>query len=366
MADVYAIKNGDWSDTTVWNTGSLPASSDDVYANNYAVNIDQDIDVNLISSSSDVGVPDGVYNTLTGFYITKSGETNLICDVYQTLRIQIPASTSAEINITGDIKPSQATWPVDDGSLSMGFGIFVYGDPDGYSEDISLNITGDVYSYQPTKNTLPGGINAQNLSEGLLILNIIGDIKNTGFYVIYAGKINTISAQGDVHGYDSVYGASIINSGGDVVVFGHIYPSETTPTIYQQMVGISTPRFIFKDTTVIEDNDSGVSVIYSPHILIEKDAIIEIPIRTVNQTTHVLTVDPPEILTNAVNVGPNESDVRKGVVYGDKTGTLSVPDPLEVAFGIPIDNTVGKAAINLARLSEITGDQIAAAFDIVN
>jgi hypothetical protein len=33
MANVYAVKNGNWSDTTLWNTGSLPAIIDDVYAN---------------------------------------------------------------------------------------------------------------------------------------------------------------------------------------------------------------------------------------------------------------------------------------------------------------------------------------------
>ena len=37
MAIVRAVKTGVWSDTTVWNTGSLPTSADDVYSNNFTV-----------------------------------------------------------------------------------------------------------------------------------------------------------------------------------------------------------------------------------------------------------------------------------------------------------------------------------------
>ena len=76
--------------------------------------------------------------------------------------------------------------------------------------------------------------------------------------------------------------------------------------------------------------------------------------------------DSIEIITTsalAPDDSPEPHDVRKGVIYGDKTGTLAVPNPLEVAFGIPTDNTVGQAAISLVQLSGITGEQIAAAFE---
>jgi hypothetical protein len=40
MANVYATKSGNWSDTTVWNTLALPTSVDDVFANNFIVTVD--------------------------------------------------------------------------------------------------------------------------------------------------------------------------------------------------------------------------------------------------------------------------------------------------------------------------------------
>lgn len=59
MANVYATKNGNWSDTTVWNTGSLPTASDDVFANNFTVTINQNVNVLSIRTTSDTGINAG-------------------------------------------------------------------------------------------------------------------------------------------------------------------------------------------------------------------------------------------------------------------------------------------------------------------
>jgi hypothetical protein len=40
MANVYAVANGNWSAGATWNTGSVPTSADDVFANNFTVNVD--------------------------------------------------------------------------------------------------------------------------------------------------------------------------------------------------------------------------------------------------------------------------------------------------------------------------------------
>src|SRR5438309_1972168 len=39
MADVKAVKSGIWGDTTVWSTGALPASGDNVYSNTFTVTV---------------------------------------------------------------------------------------------------------------------------------------------------------------------------------------------------------------------------------------------------------------------------------------------------------------------------------------
>jgi hypothetical protein len=45
---------------------------------------------------------------------------------------------------------------------------------------------------------------------------------------------------------------------------------------------------------------------------------------------------------------PPPSDVRKGVEYGPNNqlvGTMSVPDPMSVVLGVPVDDTVGEAVL---------------------
>jgi hypothetical protein len=59
MANVYAVKSGNWSDVTLWNTGNLPATIDDVYANNFTVYVDNSYQVSLVTNLSSVGITAG-------------------------------------------------------------------------------------------------------------------------------------------------------------------------------------------------------------------------------------------------------------------------------------------------------------------
>lgn len=59
MANVYAVSAGNWSTPARWNTGSLPTSADDVYANGFAITIDQDITVVSIQTRSNTGIAAG-------------------------------------------------------------------------------------------------------------------------------------------------------------------------------------------------------------------------------------------------------------------------------------------------------------------
>ena len=59
-----------------------------------------------------------------------------------------------------------------------------------------------------------------------------------------------------------------------------------------------------------------------------------------------------------------QANVRQGTVYGynnELTGTLAVPPANSVASGVPVDNTVGTAAVRLQDIASVTGAQIAAA-----
>ncbi len=59
MADVRAVKNGNWSDPTVWNTGALPTTADDVFSNTFTVNVDTSFQVLSLRNTSGTGITAG-------------------------------------------------------------------------------------------------------------------------------------------------------------------------------------------------------------------------------------------------------------------------------------------------------------------
>jgi len=86
MAIVRAVKTGVWSDTTAWNTGALPTSSDDVYANTFTITIDVSTTVLSVRNGATTGVTaggsfvptNGITLTCTGSGIIHSGGTSCI------------------------------------------------------------------------------------------------------------------------------------------------------------------------------------------------------------------------------------------------------------------------------------------------
>ena len=351
MADVYATKNGGWDDPTVWNTGVVPSAGDSVYSNNKAITITTDITATSISNRENSPAVAG-----GSFTINKTAGTpdfTVNADILGGLGncLVVPGAlvSGRPINLTvnGDVHG---------GNISAGSASGVWFTCDTY-DDATLTINGNIYS----------GIGL-NKRRGVEFFGVSG---NT--------KIQTLTINGNMIGEDSSAYGGVYASYGLVYINGNI--SIRGLTVSNAKVKISGTIIGHDDFTSV-NADQGSTLVIDAEIttasnglipisggrwFLESGSIGELQVYEVTPGTFTQTADPPEILTN-VSGGPQpqESDVRKGVVYGDKTGTLSVPDPLEVAFGIPIDNTVGKAAINLARLSEITGDQIAAAFDIVN
>jgi hypothetical protein len=87
-------------------------------------------------------------------------------------------------------------------------------------------------------------------------------------------------------------------------------------------------------------------------------------------TTYTNTVGYPNgtpvtrISPNLITGMPVGGNVRSGTVYGfnnELTGTLAVPPAASVASGVPVDNTVGTAALSPSDLAAMIGAQVAAA-----
>ena len=55
MANYFAIKSGNWDDTTVWDSGIIPTSADTVFTNGYIVTVNADVDVDQLRNGSNYG-----------------------------------------------------------------------------------------------------------------------------------------------------------------------------------------------------------------------------------------------------------------------------------------------------------------------
>lgn len=84
----YATKNGNWSDTTVWNTvgpgpvtyTGIPTASDDVFTNNFTVNIDQSFQVTSLNNfgrGRDIATPTMTSNNTPSGVVAASNENTL-------------------------------------------------------------------------------------------------------------------------------------------------------------------------------------------------------------------------------------------------------------------------------------------------
>jgi hypothetical protein len=68
MANRYAVANGNWSNTAIWDGGTLPGAADIVRPNGFAVTIDQNITVTALRNDASAPAVAGGTFTLTGNY----------------------------------------------------------------------------------------------------------------------------------------------------------------------------------------------------------------------------------------------------------------------------------------------------------
>jgi len=90
MPNRWPINSGSWSNAAIWSGSIIPTASDDVYANNQTVTIDQDITVTSLRNSAITGV------TLGGRFV--------IVDNYTINPTTIAGSSVASLYILGQME----------------------------------------------------------------------------------------------------------------------------------------------------------------------------------------------------------------------------------------------------------------------
>jgi hypothetical protein len=243
MANVFAVKNGVWSDTTLWSTTALPATVDDVFANNFTVTVDINAQVLSINTTAAAPAVAGgnfrlnhnislsanvlagsttcltflsaspnfstIYGNITGSATTNtarafSNTSSGIVNIYGNIRGGLGA-TSDCLGITNDSSGIINVF----GRAQSGFN--TRNDAVRNSSSGIVNVVGNVIG----QSIGSGG--ATNYGSGLL--TIVGNVSALGSDT--RGTINnstgTISITGNVHGGTGNYSPCVINNSTGVV-----------------------------------------------------------------------------------------------------------------------------------------------------
>lgn len=304
MAIVYAVKTGNWSDTTVWNTGALPTSADDVYPNTFTVTINQNFTVKSLSNTAATGVTAGGLFAFNGVF-------TIVADTITSGNSSLFSMTSTNATITANTLTTA-------GSATI---VTVN------NVNVNLTINGNI-------NAFATGIQISNGNTFTLNGNAVANTGGNGIFVV---------------------------SSGTIIVNGYCQGGTTAQGFNSQSTNAFSSATITKAISVnncvsgVNNNNSAYTCTVKE---IEQGAFGHVPISgyvrlstasgafykgvTTGSSTRTLS-DPADIAGQV----PAQSDVRFGVTYqsGSKTGSAYIPAAASVAFGVPVDNTTGTAAL---------------------
>jgi len=362
MANVSAIKSGNWSDPTVWSTGLLPTASDDVYSNSFNVTIDQNVTVLSIRQSSVASGTTGGTFILTNGIVVRATSGGFISrnNSYTGVFISFTLTAPDSATLIGNFSHSQgdAVYIVQHsgtGTLNIIGNLYAFVTSAASNVRIAstgtLNITGNLYSW----TALSSG--RCLLIAGNSIVNITGDIiwQSTitgGASIISITSVCTLNIVGSVNG-------------------GANYGIESTAASYIKVIGSIIGGIAVGGTTgypaISSNNTSAINIFTGPFIC-SSSSIQPLYVSRMNyfrtsgsyfefrdnSTNGAL---PPAASAPATRLvapstavdAPSTNNVRFGITYasGSQTGTMYVPTASNVRLGVGVDNTVGTAALSV-------------------
>lgn len=419
MANVFAVKSGNWSDPTVWNTGALPTSDDNVYSNTFTVTIDISPTVLSIRNSAVTGPPTIVAGG--GFTIATPGVT-LTANVIATSGVCLTIShTSGTVTVNGSSTGS-ATVAFAHGISFTGAGILnVNGDCTGNVQDArgllssssgTVTVTGNVFgsdggNAHGVQNSSTGTMNiignitgatfgnvtagAVNSGSGTMTVTATGSItgivgpglQNTGSGTVniigvcssagaQAGVVNssstgTINITGTCTGGTSTGAAFVNSSSGLITHIGVAQSSTTAPAI---SFGSVSQRTILTGPLISTDENfaggataSGINPCIAARWF-PKDTALSTFSYTMRGENVEGSIRPDRslyLIEAYETTYPSESDVRLGTTYAPEdlyTGSCAVPGSSSVLVGVPVDDTVGDYVASAADFWNVSTELI--------
>lgn len=389
MANVWAIKSGDWSDTTVWNTGALPTSADDVYANNFNVNVNQNITVNSIRCTGITGVNTGgtfVFNTAnvianisdnfyyggtgTSFILITATSGNVIINAPTAIITKPTKDNLSFFNYSGNCNLTITTLRLLGNLGNVNYII--------YKTSLGLLILNTEIVGGPSSSGAAGVVYLGSLSDSTINGNITGGPQGSpGSIPVWVpagnlqinGNITGGSAQiavsftssaGELKVTGNVTGGlarAITATNGNVVVIGNITGGSANGITAIDCSGTTSLNHIgtvqaSAQASAISCNTPTQSTIISTGPFLKNGYIVAIASQTLrinfNSNSYFQfkksNGDDIDYVSTVEGYNyPTPADVRYGVEYksGLAIGTCHIPTPDNVRKNIPVDNTVG-------------------------
>lgn len=366
MALRYAIATGIWSNSAIWNGGTLPAPGDDVRASGFTVTIDVDIIVSQISTAASAPALAG------GGFVVSTNRT-LTCDINTGTNTTLTASGGPNVTVIGNIYGIQGGV----GGLTVLFG----------SAASVLNITGNIFGASNnsggtvqsagTVNFVGNAVSGAShnttsciaiTSGGILVCtgNITGGAGNVAAAITMSGNTSTINGNIYSGGSASLGNAGLKITAGTNTINADCYGSNSAGSLSSALSVTGGTSIVVNGTvyagTIVGSyglSSTSTAVVVSNveftngntpinGFIKFKNTAPTITVRKANTTNQQL-VEPSTIDT------PITANVRNGITYasGTSTGTLKVPSPLTVGLGVPTDNTFGTAVINITDMGAL-------------
>jgi hypothetical protein len=248
MANIKAQANGNWSATATWAGGVVPVAGDAVWANNFTITLNQDINVTSLNTTAVTGITfnggstssnaGGVFNA--GNLVANITFVDLTAGTTSALFVQ-SANSSLNITSTGNINGSSVantivgisysgsgTCVINAANINSGTTVGASGSGIGYSGAATSNvtITGNAY----TRNASALQIGGTGVSTFTGTLNFVAgavsqmlSINTTGTTTINADMI-TPSAFG-------LTMANITSSTGTINIVGTIQANQSIQNV---------------------------------------------------------------------------------------------------------------------------------------
>ena len=363
MPNRWPINSGRWSNSAIWSGSLIPTSSDDVFLNNQTVTLDQNVTVTSIQNTATGSAIAGGVLAITGSYNVSASNGFIFPNSSTGGAIQY--SGTGSVNLIGNLTTNNGTavYNYSTGIINL-LGNITIGNTAGtriinFQSGI-INLIGNLSMPGTTNSSIFGIHNQQNGT-----INITGNVTAGGTGTNNVAIINTATGIINITGNvtagsgattaNGVQNSSIgtVNITGIVAASASAGISSTTAGIINiigQLQATTLNNAVSSTSTTATNifsgpfiNSGSRNAIYCYNVRLYDDVTTRYTIGVSGSASTISLLSPDQ-----VTGVPSGSDVRIGIIYGpgnELTGSMQVPHPNSVSWGVPVDNTSGSALV---------------------